>query len=198
MTLKHFIVGTAVIVGIAFGLSTGASALVVDDLGTLTVPTAGVNSGNNSTSGTLPSSGSFVDQYEFQVSTDANLQEITTVLNNVGNINLATLEVTLWEGSATGVGNDPTGSYTTVLPLTTATQGANPFQYIFTLAYLGLSASTPYFIQVAGDIIGTSGGNYSVLVSVSNVPLPPAIWLFISALIGLVSIARTRRNGTVA
>ena len=34
-----------------------------------------------------------------------------------------------------------------------------------------------------------------VRVSVSQVPLPPAVWLLLSAVLGLVSFARIRRKG---
>ena len=36
----------------------------------------------------------------------------------------------------------------------------------------------------------------AIKVSVSQVPLPPAVWLLISAILGLVSFSRIRRNGT--
>ena len=67
---------------------------------------------------------------------------------------------------------------------------------LFTLAHSNLSAAADYVLRVSGTAAGF-GGNYGVLLNVggvSQVPLPPAIWLFISAVVGLVSVARRRRH----
>ena len=42
---------------------------------------------------------------------------------------------------------------------------------------------------------GTDFDDIAVRVDVSQVPLPPAVWLLISAILGLVSFTRIRRNG---
>jgi hypothetical protein len=42
---------------------------------------------------------------------------------------------------------------------------------------------------------GTDFDDLAVRVDVSQVPLPPAVWLLISAILGLVSFSRIRRNG---
>ena len=47
---------------------------------------------------------------------------------------------------------------------------------------------------------GTDGDfdDFAVKISVSPVPLPPAVWLFISAILGLVSFTRIRRERNAA
>lgn len=187
MQMKHWITGAAVTLALAFGLSTGASALVIDDLGTIAVPGA-ANSGNT------PASGMFSDQYEFQAANFANVLELTTTLNDSSfNIDIAGVTVSLFKALAgVGVGNAPTADGAA---LATAAGVAGTQ---VSLVFAGLAPATPYFIQVVGDASGTSGGNYSVQVNLSQVPLPPAIWLFISALVGLVSFARIRRGGAPA
>lgn len=69
--------------------------------------------------------------------------------------------------------------------------GASPF---VAFAYGGLAAGD-YLFKIAGQIGPNSkDGVYSGEFSVSEVPLPPAVWLFISAILGMVSFARIRRN----
>lgn len=41
---------------------------------------------------------------------------------------------------------------------------------------------------------GTDFDDFAVRISVSEVPLPPAVWLLISAILGLVSFSRIRRG----
>ena len=56
----------------------------------------------------------------------------------------------------------------------------------------------PHTLTVSGDLTGTQGGRYFGGISVvglsgpGEVPLPAAAWLFGSALIGLVAVARRK------
>lgn len=65
------------------------------------------------------------------------------------------------------------------------------------LEYVGLMRAGGYFALLSADAIGTSGGIYSVAAAASVVPLPPAIFLFGSALAGLTGIRahRSRKAG---
>lgn len=73
------------------------------------------------------------------------------------------------------------------------TGGTNP---LVQFAYMNLGAGD-YFFKVTGDLL-SDDGQYTSQVAVSQVPLPPAIWMFLTALIGWVSVARIGRRGTTA
>ncbi|MEE9397541.1 MAG: hypothetical protein V3V31_11080 [Methylococcales bacterium] len=51
-----------------------------------------------------------------------------------------------------------------------------------------------YIVEVSGDATGLAGGNYAV--SVAPVPLPPAILLMGSAVVGLTAVGRRNRKVT--
>lgn len=67
-----------------------------------------------------------------------------------------------------------------------------------------LLASLPagtYEINVSGDAIGPAGGAYAGVVKVDPprpVPLPAAVWLLLSGIAGVGSIARRRRTAVLA
>lgn len=65
---------------------------------------------------------------------------------------------------------------------------ANPF-VAFRFANL---APGDYFFKVSGTLIGNDG-QYTSQLAVNEVPLPPAIWLMLTAILGLVTVARKRR-----
>lgn len=54
-----------------------------------------------------------------------------------------------------------------------------------------------YFFKVAGTLIGNDG-QYAGQLGVSEVPLPPAIWLFLTAVLGLTTIVRKGRTSATA
>jgi hypothetical protein len=54
-----------------------------------------------------------------------------------------------------------------------------------------------YFFKVAGTLIGNDG-QYAGQLTVGEVPLPPAIWLFLTAILGLTTIVRKRRTVAAA
>jgi hypothetical protein len=76
---------------------------------------------------------------------------------------------------------------------TVTTAGFNPF---VNFGYANLTAGD-YIFKVAGIVDG-SDGQYASQFGVSEVPLPPAIWLLVSAILGLTSIARVRRGARAA
>ena len=84
--------------------------------------------------------------------------------------------------------------------------GTNPLKEAFNhgdidagLAY-AIAVLSPTSIIVLFDDggKGTDFDDIAVKISVSQVPLPAAAWLLISAILGLVSFSRIRRNGAQA
>jgi hypothetical protein len=56
-----------------------------------------------------------------------------------------------------------------------------------------LLANTVYSIKLDGLVTGSLGGGYDGVLKVAAVPVPAAVWLFGSALLGLTVFSR-RRN----
>lgn len=79
----------------------------------------------------------------------------------------------------------------------TATNGG-PIDSPLLMAFADLGNNT--FLAMFNDGGGPDADfdDLVVRVSVSQVPLPPAVWLLISAVLGLVSFARIRRQGQQA
>jgi hypothetical protein len=171
MKIKSWIMGVATGAVLLAGLVTGANAAVID-LGERPVPSA-INTGN------ITPTGAFSDDFRFSVSAETGVVASVAINNGRGfAINPASFDVALFEnGSNTGEVAERTG-------------------LLFTLTHADLSPAADYVLRVTGTAAGF-GGNYGVLLNVgdvSQVPLPPAIWLFISAIVGLVSLARRRRG----
>lgn len=70
---------------------------------------------------------------------------------------------------------------------------ANPFT---AFRYANLTPGV-YFFKVAGTLIGNDG-QYAGQLTVGEVPLPPAIWLFLTAILGLTTIVRKGRASATA
>jgi hypothetical protein len=66
----------------------------------------------------------------------------------------------------------------------------NPVQFAIAL----LDETTAIILLDDGGA-GIDFDDIAIRVEVSQVPLPPAVWLLISAILGLVSFTRIRRNG---
>jgi hypothetical protein len=60
---------------------------------------------------------------------------------------------------------------------------------------IALLSDTSAIILLDDGGLGIDFDDIAVRVDVSQVPLPPAVWLLISAILGLVSFSRIRRNG---
>lgn len=69
------------------------------------------------------------------------------------------------------------------------TGGTNP---LVQFAFMNLGAGD-YFFKVTGDLL-SNDGQYASQVAVSQVPLPPAIFMFLTALVGWASVARIGRR----
>jgi hypothetical protein len=136
-------------------------------------------------SGTLPSSGAFTDIYRFTLSAGADLSAAVLDVNFNTLFNLKSFHVDLVNCGGLGASctsGDPvldtSGTVTTNFPVTV------------TLATNGLNTVTQYAVRIAGIVAGSLGGAYSGNVTLSAVPVPPAVWLLLSALIGLAVFVR--------
>jgi hypothetical protein len=127
----------------------------------------------------------FAHAWTFTLNEAVNLEGTLTNDNTRSAFNISGLTLELFSASdlATAIG----GAF--VVP----PSGFNPF---VSFAYLNLPAGD-YFFKVSGTLAG-SDGQYTSQFGVSQVPLPPAVWLLVSALLGLASVTRLRRRPKVA
>jgi hypothetical protein len=91
----------------------------------------------------------------------------------------------------TGLGGDPVSpldDVITMIPATTSMSGG-----LLMLDYAGLATGITYLFRAVGEVTGTTG-IYSGEYSVTAVPLPPALILLGSALLGLTVFGRIRRT----
>lgn len=96
---------------------------------------------------------------------------------------------------------DLAGGLVSFLFNTSAAGGAaangSPFGAGLSIAFAALGDGS--FIALFGDGAGDSDrDDFAVKIAVSAVPLPAAVWLFLSAILGLVSFTRIRRDQKVA
>ena len=125
--------------------------------------------------------GSFEDIYSFSVSAAANTAATVVQLVFGSVLNIDRLGLALYE-------NDTLPGSILVQP----PGGTNPIE----LSYSGLQTGITYFLVVTGIGSGSSGGLYSGALSVSAVPLPPALLLLGSALVGLAAVSRRSKRPT--
>jgi hypothetical protein len=175
------------------GLATGATAAVVvagpdGDLGTLSIGTTGsfshITTDNAQFSAPLPGGGEVI---MFQLSTDANIAAAAVNINLQNILGISNFGFKLVQA---GSGSD----FTTFTDLATGvlSDGA------LSLSLSGLMSGVFYGFLFFGEITGSSGGFYAGNFTVSAVPLPPAVWLFLSALIGLAGVVRRKSTRTGA
>lgn len=196
MKMKNWIMGVAITFALAFGMSTGASALVADFTGTLSNSPFDIGETGGATKEILGDQDGghlFNHAWEFTLNSESNMSGTLTDNNTTRpSFDLTDLVIALYNAADT--------TFTTALGtfacFTCNTDVDNPF---VSFAFGPLTAGD-YVFLVSGATTDSStfNGQYTVQTSVSAVPLPAAIWLFISALVGLVSFARIRRDGTPA
>lgn len=178
----------------AAGLATGANAAVVvagpdGDLGFLSIGDTGsfshITTDNAQFSAPLLAGGGEVIM--FQLSTNSNIAAAALNINLQNTLGISGFGFKLVQA---GAGSD----FTTFTDLATGALNDGAL----TLSKSGLMSGIFYGFLFFGEITGTSGGFYAGNFTVSAVPLPPAVWLFLSALIGLVGVVRRKSTMTAA
>jgi hypothetical protein len=179
--------GAALVAGC---LSTQAQALTTN-WGALTPTVTQVVSNATAPLGTLHS-GSFTDVYKFTLNSAADLD--SAVLN----FNLLSLThikyFTLWLVDCGADGNSTTCNPSTDGNLDSEVGPNTILPSILTLSFSGLTPGVHYGFLVTGKVTGLLGGAYLGHVTLSAVPVPAAVWLFVSGLVGLVVFVRRRRT----
>lgn len=129
---------------------------------------------------------SYAHAWQFSLTEAAHISGTLTKNNTLSNFrqNPVALQLFSQEDLANSIGT------TFFVPVDGAD---NPF---IAFRYANLAPGL-YFFKVAGTLIGNNG-QYAGQLAVSEVPLPPAMWLFITAILGLVSVVRKRRSATAA
>lgn len=185
--IHGFVMGLFVYAFLAAGAN---AAVVVSDIGNLNAGTTGTFSRNVPTSGAaqfaapLPDGGELI---AFSTNSPTNISAASTSVNLLDVFGISGFGFSLVQ--ATGPGN----TFSTFTEITSGGLTGG----VLTLSYSGL-ASGVYGFLFTGVITGSAGGFYAGNYTVSAVPLPPAVWLFLSALIGLAGVARKKSKRTVA
>src|SRR5689334_17133028 len=152
-----------------------------------TTITGSVNANN-------PSGSGFYDDFVFQI-TGASTNAITSTIDFAGILQINNLQVRLYNaaGNSFPVLGAPAGCPGVGCTLIDA--WSTPVNYgpttgtVSVLPSTTLSAGT-YVLEVRGNVVGAAGGSYSGVLNIAAVPVPGAVWLFGSALAGLVSVRR--------
>lgn len=190
MRMKSLAITAFLVLAMAFGMTSRASAVVVNDFGLRDVSTTGTDTFGYVQSHT-PSETPFADDYLFRVNTGALVTFELQVNNSQGRL----IDVTTGSpGIFTAqllAGGAPIGSG--VYATQNGTNGTT-----FTLAFADLQTGITYTLEVLGTVLGQAGGTYTFSANLSQVPLPAAVWLLLSALAGLVGMTRVRRRPAVA
>ena len=139
---------------------------------------------------TNPDGASFQDHYSFILTGPVNLSGKAYGLNFTPTFNVENLSFTLFDPSMS-----PLGSAIAV-PNGSGVQFAS-------FSFSGL-VSGAYTLLVSGLIPQAYGGGQYLLSgdftqgAVSSVPVPAAMWLFVSALIGMFSLTQMRKRSPLA
>jgi hypothetical protein len=131
--------------------------------------------------------GTPLDLYVFTFDTlGAGSLLLTATENENPQKDFSFLGANLWSGSIGGT-------------LEASAQSASPVDAAFTLSFSNLQAGTDYFLE----ILGTFAKSEAVLkgksrLTISAVPVPPALALFGTALAGLAALSRRRGRKNLA
>jgi len=147
-----------------------ANAILVQDLGVL-------DPGDSGLLFQYKPSGSFEDDYSFEVSQQAEIAAAALSLNFSNLVHISNFALSLFEGTPSSPSN-----------LLASGSGS-----VVALNFGDLFPGEDYFLRAEGDSDGVFGGSYLGGYSLSAVPLPPALVLFLSAL-GILALGRYFRR----
>jgi len=185
MKFKTLAIAVLAATVLAFGTIRTASA-VVTDVGTLDVTTTGVASFGDFVSRPFNDLNPFSDIYNFRVNDSAAITFAFEINNSQG------LVIDVATGSSTPFFAQ---LFADALPIGSGVfsiqEGLNSPN--FSLVYAGLQPGVLYSVEIIGNVLSQKGGTYTFSANLSQVPLPAAAWLFLSALAGLATTVRVRR-----
>jgi hypothetical protein len=124
---------------------------------------------------------------QFQVSSESALAAAAAQISLLDVFGIAGFGMSLIESTS--------GTFTTFATLDSDLVGSGG---TFVVSFDSLAAGNLYGLLFTGTVTGTEGGFIAGTYTVSAVPLPPAIWLFLSALIGLAGVVRRKSTRTGA
>jgi hypothetical protein len=198
MTKMKVLAGAAVALSLAFSVVSNAAASTIagQDFGPLGVGDSKIIYNVQATPG-----GSYSDAWTFTAIQDAIVDVVLvdiSVLDGIGMgsslgllnglLSGGTVDGMLWDGDIGSL-----GSITTFDPMTlldAGSGGAAPFELLSAV----VSAGQEVGVVVSGD--GPAG--YAGIVSLTQVPIPAAAWLFGSSLLGVAWVGRRRRSTQLA
>lgn len=184
MKMKSLAITVVAAVVMVFGVVSSASAVVVD-FGLRDVSTTGTDAFGHFQSHTFAEPQPFTDDFTFSVNNGADITFELQVNNTQGRlINVTTASAGVLTAQLLA-GGAPIGAGVF------ASQNL-PNGTTFTLAFADLQTGVDYSLQVIGNVLATQGGTYTFSANLSQVPLPAAVWLFLTALVGLVSATKIR------
>ena len=167
-----------------FIFSDQASATITD-LGTLTVPAHKVYGDSF-----MAPLAQFYDNYTFVIPS-ASVGAITATIDLGNFYGINNLQSSLYSGTIDPVTGKPSGllqAWSTPVPVSNS-GGIFTFS---TITPTSLAAGS-YTLEIRGDVVGTYGGSYFGLLSVSPVP-DAAEWLLLLTGIGLLGYVGARRK----
>jgi hypothetical protein len=186
MQLKRWAIALMTSGVLVLGIVSQASAVVVD-FGVRDVTSTGTDAFGDFQAHTQAEAQPFTDSFNFGVNGDTAVTFELQVNNSQGRL----IDVTT--GSASLFSAELLAGGASIGSGVFATQnGVNGTT--FTLAFANLDPGIDYTLRVIGTVLAAAGGTYTFSANLSNVPLPAAVWLFLSALAGLATLARTRRG----
>lgn len=126
---------------------------------------------------------SFTDVWNIALSEAGKIKGVLFGNNTLDAFTVTNLKITLDKG---GIPVNPAAGFTVPNP--------PPFNTVMQTAvtYANLSAGDYQFMITGFVPNDQEGGQYQFQGKISEVPLPAAVWLFLSAIVGLVSVARRR------
>ena len=152
------------------------------------------NYGDSFTGPTLTIPGSpgsgygFYDDYVFTIS-GASVNSVSTTINFGSLLGITNFQERLYNASGNSIPTlgAPVGG--SIVAWTTPISGLG---YVAVLPTTLLAPGT-YVLEIRGNVTGSAGASYAGTLNIGPVPLPAAVWLFGSGLLGLGALVRRRK-----